>query len=144
MTPDKQVTLEQLLEHMPEKEAKLICGNVKNVPWHELARVDGTVAVKVLTDKEFDLICDEFKRQGLPEAAMDTREALLKLIWFFAETQCPEAPWYTADLHSAVACAALLRTVQTAWGFDEDAESLKNTEKFAAMLGVPLTVESMQ
>ncbi len=143
MTPDREVPIGTLIARgIQEQEAHHICDNQPTVAWHKLARVDGNLAISVLTDDEFGLIVTELQRAGLPTVDI-TRQDVINLIWTIAGNECPEPGtlWYSVDLQSAVACAQLLALVQQAWGFDEEATKQRELENFGKLLGVAQNVE---
>jgi hypothetical protein len=128
---------------MQEQEARYICDNGSTVLWHELARIDGALAINVLTDDEFNLIVAELWRAGLPATDTFTRTNLIELVWTVAGNECPEptSRWYSVSLHSAVACAQLLALVEQSWGFDEQVTKQRELDLFATRLGVAANVE---
>lgn len=143
MKPDREVPIGALLARgIQEQEAHHICGNKPTVPWHKLARIDGGLAISVLTEEEFGLILAELRRGGLPAVAEFTRQNLLELVITIAANECPEhgTPWYNTELHSAVACAQLLKLVQQSWGFDADEVKRREQSNFAKLLGVAANV----
>lgn len=143
MTPDREVPIGALLARgVSEQEAQHLCDNKPTLLWHRLARVDGNLAISVLTDDEFGLIVAELQRAGLPAVDI-TRQDVINLIWTIAGNECPESGslWYSADLHSAVACAQLLALVQQAWGFDQNLVKQRELENFGKLLGVAANVE---
>jgi hypothetical protein len=140
MTPDRKVSAEALLaQGIKPQDVRHITGNQPEMPWHQLARIDGALALAVLTNDEFDLIRQELARAGLPAAEERTREDVLALIWTVAGNDCPTlgTPWYSVDLQSAVACAQMLTLVQQAWSFDEKLAKQRELESFGKLLGVP-------
>ena len=145
MTPDRLVPIGTLIARgIQEQEAKHITGNKPTVLWHELARIDGALAISVLTEAEFDLIVAELRRAGLPEVK-PTRQEVLNLVWTIAASECPEfgTPWYSHELHSSVACAQLLALVQQAWSFDAETTKQRELENFSKLLGVATSVETV-
>ena len=144
MTPDREVPIGALLAlGLQEQEAQHLCDNKPTVLWHRLARVDGNLAISVLTDEEFDLVRQELARAGLPGAHERTRQEAVGYVLLLAGELCPEGPWYSVDLHSAVACAILLGLVQQAWGFDEQQVKQRELENFGKLLGVAANVEAI-
>lgn len=146
MTPDRLVPIGALIARgVQEQEARHITGNKATVPWHELARADGGLALAVMTDQEFDLIRQELGRAGVPTASTLTHQDVFNLIVAIAENECPAKGtlWYSTELHSAVACAQLLALVQQSWGFDDQDQRQKELDLFASRLGVTTTVETV-
>jgi hypothetical protein len=144
MTENREVPIGTLIARgIQEQEARHICDNQATVPWHKLARIDGALALAVLTPDEFALITAELQRAGLPAVDTITRQDVISLVWTIAGNECPKPGtlWYSVDLHSAVACAQLLALVQQAWGFDPEAEKQKQLESFGKLLGVAANVE---
>ena len=144
MTPDREVPIGALLARgIQEQEANHITGNKPTVPWHQLARTDGGLALAVLTNDEFGLIQQELGRAGVPAPQERTRQDVLQLVWTLAANHCPEitSPWYNRELHSSCACGLLLRLVAEAWGFDAEVQRQQELNLFAAKLGVATSVE---
>jgi len=145
MTPDREVPFGVLIARgIQEQEARHICDNQATVLWHKLARIDGSLAISVLTDDEFNLITAELRRAGLP-AVNITRQDVISLVWTIAGNECPDpaSSWYSVDLHSAVACAQLLALVQQAWGFDAEQVKQRDVENFGKLLGVAANVKAI-
>lgn len=144
MTPDREVPIGALLARgIQEQEANHITGNKPTVPWHELARIDGGLALAVLTEDEFNKIRQELGRAGIPAPEKLTRQNLFDYIVTVGENSCPPkgTPWYSAELHANAACGVLLRLVAEAWGFDAEVQRQQELNLFAAKLGVASTVE---
>ena len=126
-----------------EQEARILCDGGAFIDWHKLARKDGGLALAVLDDADFGKIVQELRRAGLPGTAPADRGTVLNLIWAIAESEVPPAPWYDRSLHSAVACANLLTLAFQAWGYDAEAEAVRESESFAKLLGVATNVETV-
>lgn len=147
MTPDRLVSADVLLARgLTPQEVRHITGNQAAVQWHLLARMDGGLALAVLTNEEFEKIRQELGRAGMPAPQERTRQEVLLLVWTLAANHCPEStsPWYSRELHSSCACGVLLRLVAEAWGFDADTARQQELELFASRLGVATTVENLQ
>lgn len=141
---EKLIPLGDLLAlDVQEQEARILCDGGAFIEWHKLARKDGGLALAVLDDADFDKIVQELRRAGLPSTAPADRTTVLHLVWAVAEGQVPPAPWYDRDLHSAVACAALLTLAYQAWGYDAAKEAERERESFAKLLGVAQNVETV-
>jgi hypothetical protein len=146
MTPDREVPIGALLARgIQEQEANHITGNKPTVLWHELARIDGGLALSVLTEAEFDLIRQELGRAGIPAHETITRQEVFNFVVTVGENDCPPkgTPWYNQELHASVACGVLLRLVAEAWSFDAEAEKQKRVENFGKLLGVATSVEAV-
>jgi hypothetical protein len=146
MTPDRLVPAGTLLARgLEAQEVHIITGGSPTIEWHKLARIDGGLALAVLTEDEFNLIRQELGRAGIPDPARLTRQDVFNLILTIAENECPPkgTRWYSVDLHSAVACAQLLRLVAEAWSFDAEVQRQQQLDLFAAKLGVPASVEQI-
>lgn len=147
MTPDRLVPAGVLLARgLEAQEVHHITGGSPTIEWHKLCRLDGGLALAVLTEAEFDKIRQELGRAGIPAPETLTRQDVFNLIVTIAENECPPkgSPWYSADLHSAVACAQLLALVHQSWGFDAEVQRQQELNLFAAKLGVATAVETLQ
>ncbi len=146
MTPDRLVPAGVLLARgLEAQEVHLTTGGSPTIEWHKLCRLDGSLALAVLTEGEFDKIRQELGRAGIPDPATLTRQDVFNLTLTIAENECPPkgTRWYSADLHSAVACAQLLALVHQSWGFDAEVQRQQELNLFAAKLGVATSVEQV-
>ena len=144
MTPDRLVPAGVLLARgLEAQELHHITGGANTIEWHKLCRIDGGLALAVLTEAEFDKIRQELGRAGIPAPETLTRQDVFNLIVTIAENECPRKGtlWYSTDLHAGVACAQLLALVADAWGFDAEEQRQQELNLFAAKLGVTTSVE---
>lgn len=119
-----------------EQETGLITGKKPTILWSELAKRDGIAAIRALTDDQYNVLAMHLIGEGLEAAVAQDRNRFLGTIWAVAASQSPQGLWTDQALHSAVACAMLLRTVQEAFGKSEDEAKAAEAAAFAKKLGV--------
>ena len=138
----RRVPIGVLLEFgFSEQEANQVCSGRNTIAWHELAKHDGITAIRALTDEEYARIVAYLKPDAIAAGVPfeeSNRNFVPSLVWGAAEASVPPKgnPWYSHVLHSAVACAILLRLVAEAFGKSAQEQAAQDSQSFAAKLGV--------
>lgn len=93
----------------------MLCGGKGSVPWRDLARRDGILALAALEDERLGQMREELHRQGIT-LALRTASEMGHFLYTVAEVYSPRGEWYDRSIVSAVACGLLMRLAEDAWG----------------------------